>query len=100
MRELNIPKKDMRQAAAKTHDAGRAALRRALRHARRACRLKQAEVAARLSVPQSFVSKYEAGQRRLDLVDLLAVCAALETDLASFLAMFEAELAKDDNGEA
>jgi hypothetical protein len=30
----------------------------------------QAEVAEQLGRPQSFVSKYEAGQRRLDLVEL------------------------------
>lgn len=37
----------------------------------------QAEVARRLERPQSFVSKYERGERRLDVVELLEVCEAL-----------------------
>lgn len=41
-----------------------------LREARIAAGLSQAEVAEALSVPQSFVSKYERGQRRLDLFEL------------------------------
>lgn len=39
--------------------------------------LSQVEVAQRLGRPQSFVSKYESGQRRLDLIELDAVCRAL-----------------------
>jgi len=34
-------------------------------------------VAAGLGVPQSFVSKYEAGERRLDVVELRHVAGAL-----------------------
>lgn len=55
----------------------RISLARALRLARVQARLKQADVASRLNVPQSFVSKYESGDRRLDLIELFAVCAAL-----------------------
>jgi transcriptional regulator with XRE-family HTH domain len=40
----------------------------------------QAEVAARLGRPQSFVSKYESGERRLDVVELVLVCIALEIE--------------------
>ena len=39
--------------------------------------LSQVEVAARLGRPQSFVSKYESGERGLDVVELLEVCEAL-----------------------
>jgi transcriptional regulator with XRE-family HTH domain len=42
--------------------------------------LTQAELALRLKRPQSFVSKYELAERRLDVVELLEVCAALDTD--------------------
>lgn len=38
----------------------------------------QAEVATRLGKPQSFVSKYESGERRLDVIEFLEVCKALE----------------------
>lgn len=41
-------------------------------------RLTQAEVAARLGRPQSFVAKYEGGERRLDVVEFIEVIEALE----------------------
>lgn len=42
--------------------------------------LTQADVAKRLKRPQSFVSKYEAGERRIDVVEFLAVAQALDSD--------------------
>ena len=39
--------------------------------------LTQEELASRLGRPQSFVSKYERGQRRLDVVEFIDVCEAL-----------------------
>lgn len=52
-------------------------LRTQLMEARKAANLTQSELSARLSRPQSFVSKYERGERRLDLVEFLEVCDAL-----------------------
>ena len=46
-------------------------------HARTDAGLSQVEVAARLGKPQSFVSKYESGERGLDVVELLEVTAVL-----------------------
>jgi transcriptional regulator with XRE-family HTH domain len=48
--------------------------------ARRKADLTQVEVAERLGKPQSFVAKYEAGERRLDVVEFIAVARALELD--------------------
>lgn len=48
-----------------------------LRHYRKRAGLRQTQVAERLNRPQSYVSKYESGQRRLDLIELDAVCQAL-----------------------
>lgn len=42
--------------------------------------LTQAQLADRLGRPQSFVSKYERGERRLDVVELLQVCRAIGAD--------------------
>jgi len=47
---------------------------------RHASNLTQSEVAEKLSRPQSFVSKYEQGERRLDVIEFVAVCHALEVD--------------------
>lgn len=53
--------------------------------------LTQADVSERLARPQSFVSKYESGERRLDVVEFLAVCQALETDPKTIIRKLEAE---------
>jgi transcriptional regulator with XRE-family HTH domain len=47
--------------------------------------LSQEQLANRLSRPQSFVSKYERGERRLDVVEFLEVAAALGIDPSSFI---------------
>lgn len=48
-----------------------------LRTARLDRGLTQEDVAVRLHEPQSFVSKYENGERRLDLVELHQICESL-----------------------
>jgi transcriptional regulator with XRE-family HTH domain len=48
--------------------------------ARRKAGLNQAEVADRLNKPQSFVAKYEGGERRLDVIEFLHVARAIGTD--------------------
>lgn len=40
----------------------------------------QAELAKLLDKPQSFVSKYEKGERRLDVVELITICRVLKVD--------------------
>lgn len=52
-------------------------LKELLVRARADAGLSQVEVAARLGRPQSFVSKYESGERGLDVVELIEVCAVL-----------------------
>ena len=51
--------------------------------------LTQIELGKKLRRPQSFVSKYESGQRRLDLVELKALCEALGTTLATLVRRFD-----------
>ena len=60
-------------------------LRALLIEARERANLTQAEVAQRLRRVQSFVSKYEQGERRLDVVDFIAVCECLAVDPADML---------------
>jgi transcriptional regulator with XRE-family HTH domain len=54
-----------------------AELRDRLVSARLACGLTQVQLAERLGRPQSFVSKIERGERRLDLVELVEITEAL-----------------------
>jgi len=48
--------------------------------ARKRAGVTQEELARRLRKPQSFVSDYERGQRRVDLVEFLMIVAALKLD--------------------
>jgi len=65
---------------------------RVLRKARERQGLTQLEVAQRLSQTQSFVSKCERGERRLDIVELRAFCRAIGIRLADFVQSFEKAL--------
>lgn len=53
--------------------------------ARKEAGLTQAGLADRLDRPQSFVSKYERGERRLDIVEFLEVADALGIDAAKLI---------------
>jgi len=55
-----------------------------LRKARTEAGLTQTEAAERLGHPQSFVSKCESGERRVDVVELLLFCRAYKADPSKF----------------
>jgi transcriptional regulator with XRE-family HTH domain len=56
-----------------------------LREARTEAKLTQAQVAARLRRPQSFVSKCESGERRVDVVELLEFARLYRKELPFFI---------------
>jgi transcriptional regulator with XRE-family HTH domain len=68
--------------------------RELLKEARIAKNLTQANVAETLGLPQSFVSKYESGERRLDFVETTLVCGALGMSIEDFTAAYSDKLAK------
>jgi len=51
--------------------------------------LRQADLARRLGQPQSFVSKYESGERRLDILEIQRICQALGITLSEFVRQLE-----------
>jgi transcriptional regulator with XRE-family HTH domain len=53
--------------------------------ARKNAGLTQHELAARLSKPQLFVAKYEGGERRIDVVEFIAICRAMSADAGGML---------------
>lgn len=65
------------------------ALQALLRQVRLDANLRQEELAAKLRRPQSFVSKYESGERRLDLVEIREICRAIGLPLSDFVTRFE-----------
>jgi transcriptional regulator with XRE-family HTH domain len=50
--------------------------------AREKAGLTQQQLADRLDRHQSFVAKYEGGERRIDVIEFLAIARALEADAA------------------
>lgn len=66
-----------------------AKLQMLLRQIRRDAGLSQAELAQRLNLPQSFISKYELGERRLDLLEVRQICNAVGLSLEDFVRKFE-----------
>lgn len=57
--------------------------------ARKAKGLTQAELAAALNKPQSFVAKYENGERRIDVVEFVDIAAVLGISTTDLLARIE-----------
>lgn len=55
--------------------------------------LTQAQLSSRLNRPQSFVSKYERGERRLDVIEFGEVARALGIDPIRLLRKFYRETA-------
>ena len=81
-------------------DADQKKLRRLLRELRREAGLRQVDLAKLLDRPQSYVSKIESGERRLDVLELREVCRATGTSLVQFTERLEAALHNDGPGDA
>jgi transcriptional regulator with XRE-family HTH domain len=54
--------------------------------------LTQAELASRLQRDQTFVSKYETGERRLDVLEFREVCRAIGMDVVTVIRRLNKEL--------
>jgi transcriptional regulator with XRE-family HTH domain len=53
--------------------------------ARKDAGVTQVELAKKLSRPQSFVSKLEGGERRIDVIEFLEIAQSLDIDVPAFL---------------
>lgn len=69
-----------------------ATLAELLRQFRVDAKLTQTDIAAFLQVPQSFVSKYESGERRLDVLELRRICAVLDISVGEVIGKLESLL--------
>jgi len=70
-----------------THDRER--LADLLRQLRVEANMRQVDMAAKLDEPQSYVSRYESAEQRLDLVELRSICKVLGVTLAALVERFE-----------
>jgi transcriptional regulator with XRE-family HTH domain len=71
------------------HTSDHKKLQRLLKQVRLGAGLRQEDLAELLAKPQSFVSKYEKGDRRLDLIELRQICGAVGISLTEFVKRFE-----------
>ena len=67
------------------HTARYKRLQTALKAARKAAGLTQAQVGELLGRPQSYVNKYETGERRLDVIEFLDVARIIELNVREVL---------------
>jgi len=68
------------------------ALKALLRGLRKDRGWSQAELAKKLRQPQSYVSRYELGERRLDILELRQLCKAFDLSLRDFVDLLEAKI--------
>jgi transcriptional regulator with XRE-family HTH domain len=73
------------------HSSDQAAFCELMVGARKSAGLTQHALALRLKKPQSFVAKYEGGERRLDVVEFIAIARALGADPLKLMASLLAE---------
>src|ERR1043166_3570183 len=94
MRFSHITRRGRINASVKkaTYLAQRKRLLALLRETRTKAGLTQAELASRLHRDQTFVSKYETGERRLDVLELREVCRAIGTDFVMFIRKLDKDL--------
>lgn len=76
----------------KVYIAQRGRLVSLLREMRVEAGLTQMELATLIERDQTFVSKYESGQRRLDVLEIREICQAIGISLAEFAERLEKAL--------
>jgi transcriptional regulator with XRE-family HTH domain len=72
------------------HSPDQAAFCELMVDARKATGLTQQALAIRLKKPQSFVAKYEGDERRIDVVEFVAIARALGADPLKLMRVFVA----------
>lgn len=74
-----------RKLVKSVHSPSQQAFRDLMAKARKDAGLTQQDLAKRLGKPQSFIAKYEGGERRLDVLEFLAVARAMRVDPISII---------------
>lgn len=82
------------------HSAEEARFLELLRRVRREAGLTQVDLARRIGEEQTFVSKFERGERRLDILELRHICRALGVTLDAFTLRLERELTSPGGDDA
>ena len=69
-------------------------LQQTLKELRISASLTQLQLAEKLTKPQSYVSKYESGERRLDLIELKEIAECCGVTLNDLVNIFELKISK------
>ncbi|WP_281560819.1 helix-turn-helix transcriptional regulator [Thalassomonas sp. RHCl1] len=79
----------------KSWDERRVKLRELLRELRNRDKdMNQTKLGNILGKPQSFVSKYESGERKLDYIELIEICQVFKLSITEFDALYQKKLKK------
>jgi ribosome-binding protein aMBF1 (putative translation factor) len=76
------------------HSARYAVFLKVLREARERADLTQVQLAQKIGESQTFVSKCERGERRVDVIELRAFCQAFGLNLKQFVGTLERAMGK------
>lgn len=74
------------------YSAQGAILREILANFRATAQLTQAQLSSKLNRPQSYVSKYESGERKLTLIEVREIAICTGSTLSDLVDAFEEEL--------
>jgi transcriptional regulator with XRE-family HTH domain len=81
------------------NDLNYPAFLKAIKRLRIANNISQIELSKIIDMPQSFVSKYETGERRLDLMEVRFICKKLNMNLKRFIENLENEIIKEKRND-
>jgi len=59
--------------------------------------LTQIAIADRLGKPQSFISKYERGERRIDFAEFMELADILNIDITDFVSSYQSTISKNSS---
>lgn len=76
----------------KLWDKKQLAFRDAIKDIRNRQGLKQEQLAKKLKKPQSYISKYENGERKLDFIEVLDICSACNVSVEDFVVLYQSKL--------
>ena len=83
-----------------TFSAEYSVFRETIKDVRLRAELTQTDLATRLERPQSYVSKFEAGERRLDFIETMAICDAIGLSLQDFVSELTSRLRQKQKGRS
>ena len=66
-----------------------------LRECRLQSKMTQQELASALGCSQAYISKYEQGQKRLDVIEVRKICSCVGISLPEFISFFEDRIQKE-----